>query len=61
MGDRDTSFNDKERDYLLGRAAAHRRLAERAETADARLIHLRLGDLYEERAAAMPGVDPHQS
>lgn len=40
----------EERDYLLGRAEDHRELAERADPAS-RTIHLRLRQLYQERAA----------
>lgn len=61
MGDQDTGSDDEERGYLLARATAHRQLAERAGTADARLIHLRLGVLYEERAAAISRIDTNQS
>ena len=68
-GDNDRGMNDKsdpggpavvrsgpaERAYLLGRAEDHRRLAETA-SAETRMVHVRLHQLYEERAARIEMV-----
>ncbi|WP_242096346.1 MULTISPECIES: hypothetical protein [unclassified Sphingomonas] len=45
-----------ERDYLLKRAVDHQRLAEKADEAGSRTIHLRLQQLYEEQAVLLAMV-----
>ncbi|WP_022685717.1 hypothetical protein [Sphingomonas phyllosphaerae] len=47
----------EERDYLLQRADGHRQLAEKTEESGAKMIHTRLKQLYEERAAKIDLVD----
>jgi len=47
----------EERDYLLGRAAAHRALAIDTGEAGAKSIHLRLAEAYAARAARLCLVD----
>lgn len=48
----------EERDYLLRRADAHRKIADKTEDPGARAIHLRIQQLYQERAAAIDMVFP---
>jgi len=48
---------EEEHAYLLGRAEAHRRLAEEAQQSETRLIHLRLQQLYTARANLIDLVD----
>lgn len=49
----------EERAYLLGRAAAHRALADSSDEPGAQAVHLRLEQLYHERAAQVDMVDRH--
>ena len=45
-----------ERAYLLRRAGDHRDLAERATDTETRMVHLRLRQLYEDRATRIDVV-----
>ena len=47
----------QERDYLLGRASDHRRMAEMADEAELKMIHTRFQHLYEARAQRCDWVD----
>lgn len=47
-----TRTGPAERDYLLTRAEEHGQLAEKADQPETRAIHLRLQQLYRDRAEA---------
>lgn len=53
-----TRSGPEEQAYLLGRADAHRRLGEQTTDTETRLVHVRLQQLYEDRAAAVDVVVP---
>ena len=47
-----------DRDYYLARISAEREAAERATSEDARRVHLRLADEYEQRLNERPKEPP---
>lgn len=54
----ETRSSAEERQYLLRRAGDHRRLADGGAETDARAIHLRMAQLYEQQAALLDVVFP---